>query len=358
MPTEKEMIEQLRRGKVSLPPLSFRMLKGGPQKVKNLRLNALIEALWGKKIAKFAVGCKSLSTPKAFRDGLNTLKTSSLPKGFRPMLFMPFLGEKQLQELEQEKISGIDLCGNGVVIAPDSFAVFRSGEKNRFTSSAPIKNIYRKNSSMVGRVFLFRSGYQTVQDVCSEINRRNLLVNNWDRKAMSLSTVSKALKTLEEDLIISRENAIRLLQSDKLLEKLRENYTPPNINERVRIKIPGDIGTILNVLRKESQGLGIPLVAAGISSVGQYAVMQRGELFSAYCPRMDKLLERISGSQSDRFPNLELLLTEDETVYFDARQEGDFWWASPVQVYLELMAGDKRDQETAEQLKSYIINTI
>jgi hypothetical protein len=40
--------------------------------------------------------------------------------------------------------------------------------------------------------------------------------------------------------------------------------------------------------------------------------------------------------------------TEDETVYFDARQEKDFWWASPVQVYLELMAGDKRDQETAD----------
>jgi len=32
----------------------------------------------------------------------------------------------------------------------------------------------------------------------------------------------------------------------------------------------------------------------------------------------------------------------------DGRQEGNYWWASPVQVYLELMAGDKRDQETAE----------
>jgi hypothetical protein len=99
-------------------------------------------------------------------------------------------------------------------------------------------------------------------------------------------------------------------------------------------------------------------VAAGISSVGQYAVMQRGALFSVYCPQIDMLPERISGNQSDRFPNIELLITEDETVYFDARKEMDFWWASPVQVYLELMAGDKRDQETAEQLKSYILNTI
>ncbi|MBW1691239.1 MAG: hypothetical protein JRI71_10070 [Deltaproteobacteria bacterium] len=73
---------------------------------------------------------------------------------------------------------------------------------------------------------------------------------------------------------------------------------------------------------------------------------------------MEKLLERLPGNQTDRFPNLELVETGDETVYFDARQEGGFWWASPVQVYLELMAGDKRDQETAEQVKSYIMSNL
>ena len=359
MPTEKEMIEQLRRGKVSLPPLIFRFLQGELEVRGNRRLDALIEVSWAKKnIAKFAVECKSLSTPKAFRDGLNMLKISSLPKGYWPLLFVPFLSERQLQELEQEKISGIDLCGNGFVFVPNVFVVFRSGEKNRFTSSAPIKNIYRKNSSMVGRVFLLCSDYETVQDICAEINRRNLLVNRWGKKAMSLSTVSKALKTLEEDLIISREDNIRLLQPDKLLQKLCENYTPQNIKERIRLKVPEESGTIRDLLRKESEESGIPLVVAGTSSVGQYAVMQRGELLSVYCPRMDMLLKRISGNPSDRFPNLELIETEDETAYFDARQEGNLWWASPVQVYIELMAGDKRDQEIAEQVKTYIMKNI
>ena len=104
IPTEREMIEQLRMGRVSLSPLSFRLLKGGPQVGGNLRFDALVEASWGKSIAKFAVECKSLSTPKAFQGGLNLLKTSSLPKGCRPLLFVPFLSERQLQELEREKI--------------------------------------------------------------------------------------------------------------------------------------------------------------------------------------------------------------------------------------------------------------
>ncbi len=106
---------------------------------------------------------------------------------------------------------------------------------------------------------------------------------------------------------------------------------------------------------QQSQQLGVPLIASGTSSVTRYTVMQRGDVLTVYCPKVEMLLERLPGVQSDRFPNLELLETEDESVYFDARQEDGFWWASPLQVYMELMVGDKRDQETAEQLKALIL---
>jgi len=72
------------------------------------------------------------------------MKSFSLPNDYLPMLFMPFLSDRQLQELEREGLSGIDLCGNGVVIVPGTIAVFSSGRKNRFPSSVLIKNIYRK----------------------------------------------------------------------------------------------------------------------------------------------------------------------------------------------------------------------
>lgn len=352
------MLEQLRSGKVSLPPLSFRLLEVQPVAGRKQRLDGFIEASWRDSTVRFVVECKAISTPKAFQSAINLLKSLLLPNEYRPMLFLPFLDEWQLQELEREGISGIDLCGNGVVVVPGMFAVFRSGGKNRFPSSAPIKNIYRKNSSMVGRVFFYRSSYDAVQEICAEINRRNLLVNRWNKKPMSLSTVSKALKTLEEDLIIARKETIRLVQTDKLLEKLGQNYDPPNIKERVRLKVSEEGRTLRELLVKLSQMLDVPVVATGLSSVTRYAVMQRGDLLSVYCPRLELFLERLPGNQTERFPNLELVETEDETVYFDAQQEGDFWWASPVQVYLELMAGDKRDRETAEQVKSFLLKNL
>jgi hypothetical protein len=357
IPTEREMIDQLRRGAIALPPLSFRYLEDQPE-VGNRRFDALIEASWGKRIIKFVVECKSLSTPKAFQGGLNLLKTSFFPNNYKPLLFLPFLSDRQLQELEREGISGIDLCGNGVVVVPGTLAVFRCGKPNRFPSSAMIKNIYRKNSSMVGRVFFIRSKYVIVQEILEEINRRNMLIKRWDSKPMSLSTVSKSLKTLEEDLIVGRNNFIRLLQPDKLLDKLSENYDAPSVRERVRLKVPESGSDLLQLVQRQTRALGLPFVATGTSSVNRYAVMQRGDVFSIYCPRVEPLLDILPGSQSDRFPNLELVETKDETVYFDARQDNDFWWASPVQVYLELMAGDKRDQETAGQVKSYIINSV
>ncbi len=175
---------------------------------------------------------------------------------------------------------------------------------------------------------------------------------------MSLSTVSKALKALEDDLIITREGGIGLLQPEKLLQKLRDNYEPPIIRGRVRLKVFHEEGALAELLREASQESGLPLVATGASSAGRYAALQGGPVLSLYCPRLDGMMERMQGSETDRFPDLELVETVDETVYFDARQGDGFMWASPLQAYLELMAGDKRDQETADQVRSFIMSHL
>jgi hypothetical protein len=356
MPTEKEILDQLRQGKVQLPPLTIRFLGEQLNPGEDKGVDAYVEVKWKRKSARFAVECKALSTPRVFQSSINYLKSLPLPKNVFPMLVMPFLSERQLKALERVGISGIDLCGNCVVVSPGTFSVFRSGGRNRFPSSAAIKNVYRKNSSMVGRGFFIHPGFQSVQDIRAKINQRNLLVSHWKKKPMSLSTVSKVLKTMVEDLIITRADTIRLLQPDKLLEKLSENYNPPAIKKRIRLKIPKNDPSLFKLLSEQSQQLKLPLIASATSSVTRYTVMQRGDLLAVYCPAVEMLLEKLPGSQSDRFPNLELLETEDEPVYFDARQEDGFWWASPMQVFMELMAGDKRDQETAEQLKGLILH--
>lgn len=352
-PTAPDILERLRLAEVALPPLRLKVVE-----TERAEWDAVVVTSCGGQEAQFVVECKALSTPKGFDDAVRQFQNRPLPSGVLPMVIMPYLRESQLQELEALGISGVDLCGNGVVVAPGRFTVFRTGAENQFSTYSPIKNVYRKNSSMVGRVFLAMPFFESVQQIREAVNARNLLLSRWKRTPMGLSTVSKALKVLEEDLIVDRSQGIRLLQPDKLLESLKENYVRPTNAPRIQLKLQCDRATLLRLLTKQAGAASIPVVATGLSSVARYAVMQREDILSVYCPRIADLRDRLDGRETDRFPNVELIESDEQPLYFDTQEADGFFWASPAQTYLELMAGDKRDQETAEQVKTYLLRSL
>ena len=57
-----------------------------------------------------------------------------------------------------------------------------------------------------------------------------------------------------------------------------------------------------------------------------------------------------------RFANLIIRVVDEPGVYFDPIEDGGFCWAPPLEVYLELMQGGKREQEIAEDLRSHILD--
>jgi hypothetical protein len=357
--TKSAILDELRRGRVSLPPLSFRLVKSGPVFGGTYRLDALIEGRWGDSSAIFAAEIKAISTPKAFSEGVAMLKAADLPKNRSPLLITPFLSEKQLQELERESVNGVDLCGNGVINIDGRLTIVRTGQKNRFPSYAPIKNIYRKNSSIVGRVFLAYPQFSSVKQIVEKIRERDIFASTMKQPPLAFGTVSKVLSGMEQDLIIERgENTIGLLQMDTLLEKLSRNYSGPFGTVGVSVKIRLDDKELLDSLAALSAKIKVPIVATGLSSVSRYAVMQREEKLSVYCPLGDELLSYLAPTTSSRFPNLEIIDTKDATAYFDAREDAGFFWASPVQTFLELINGDKRDQETGEQVRAFLLKKI
>ncbi len=50
--------------------------------------------------------------------------------------------------------------------------------------------------------------------------------------------------------------------------------------------------------------------------------------------------------------------TQDETVYFDIRRDNGALRASPIQTYLELMSGDKRDRESAAKVADGVLGGV
>src|ERR1700722_18330710 len=172
-PTEREVADWLKESHVDLPPMRFRLKTLPTRYTKTDQWYFEFEGTWNDRKSRFVVEYKSLSTPKAFEDALRRCQYATRPADHWPMVLVPYLRPAQLEELEKLGISGIDLCGNGVVIIPDAIRIFRTGQPNRFTSTAPIKNIYRNNTSMVARIFAAVPRFPTVSAVCDEINARN-----------------------------------------------------------------------------------------------------------------------------------------------------------------------------------------
>lgn len=311
----------------------------------------MVRASWNSLSRSFLLEISSRWTPKILREAAYRIKMIAAEKGKDPLLLVPYLSEEALAELDRIGVSGIDLCGNATIQVPGKVSVYRSGAPNLFTTSAPIKNIYRNNTAVIARLFLAVPRFATVTDIVAELTKRSPF-----GAAPTLPTVSKAVKSLEEDLIIGRNGSeTTLLQPEKLLEKLLENYRPTTGDRSIRWKLPADAGSssFSGQLKKAFDARTATMIS-GLSSTGRYAVMQREEAVTLYTADRDRLCELLPGAPTERFPNLLIAEEGSMSVYFDARAEKGMQWSSPVQCYLELMRGDGRDKDTAAQVKKYI----
>ncbi|MEP3482736.1 MAG: hypothetical protein ABJZ55_26060 [Fuerstiella sp.] len=350
IPTEPEALQMVCGDVIRTAPLTFQL---APQeKLAGLFLSdALLQASWESKTVDFAVEYRRLSTPLQFQDALLRIQAASCPEGVLPLLIVPYLKPEQLQLLDERGVSGIDLCGNMAVTVAGQLKVFRCGQVNQFRNTSAIKNIYRGRTSLVARSFALQDAFDQVQDIREEIIRRDVWASQSQSTPIGLSTVSKALKTLENDLLVSRDaKQIRVLQRDQLLKRLIAGAQDIERPKSLRLKVNFGESSLAEVIAENLVSWSGPVVATGLCSANRYTTMQRGPVIEMYGSDIDELATRFGGEQVNRFENLILIESKNETDYFDARTADGFPWASPLQCYIELMGGDKRDKETAVQV--------
>jgi hypothetical protein len=349
LPTEAELVNRLRRGEVAFPPLSLAW-----EVSRTKGTDGVLSVKWRKKTFRFAAECRRAVSPKAVAEAINAIRERAQAAKLSPLVVLPYLDDPTLDRLEAEAVSGLDLCGNGVVVVPDELYLRRTGGPNRFKAEGAIKNVYRGSSSVVARLFLTRPDFDSVQEALGELTRRG--------GGVTLATVSKVCKRLEEDLIVERKRggvtSLRLVQPEKLLDQLAANYVAPRVTTRVAGKLGGTTPSEFRaVLRNWAGKPGNRMALAGSSSVSAYAVMARDGAEEFYCSDVTGLLRALGDrfQPAERFSTVALLETGDEEVYFDRRED---LTASPVQTFLELSRGDKRDQETAAQVRRVVMSAV
>jgi DNA-binding MarR family transcriptional regulator len=362
------------------PPFAIRMV-GAEEQTRELlegdrryRPDAELELEWEGETRRFLVECKAAATPKQvdmaiaqLREytGRYTRASGGLigpngPRGF-PMLVAPYLSPATLNRLADEGVSGIDLSGNGIVTLPGQWLVMRTGNENRYPSSAPIKNIYRGRSSLVCRALLLQREYTSVGAVVDALRR-----DSGGNAGVTQATVSKVLKTLEEELLVTRNaglagnrSTIGLAQPGELLDRLVRNYQVPKVMRSVRgalTREPANASpnvTPMTAIAAAAEQAG---VRYAIDLVATYVPFPGSEETPIYLESLAPILDAGVIREDDRFATVRLIETRDPTAYFDTRMIGGVARVSPIQVYLELANGTKREREIADALRIRILN--
>jgi hypothetical protein len=335
----------LREGRLEVPPLAIRVL--ARQRTKGE--DALVDVAWRGRTCRFVVELRRDAKPLTLKIAIEQVREKAGKSGQgRPMIIAPYLSGEKLNQLLDAGISAVDFSGNAAIEVPGEFLFYKTGNASRYPDSSPIRSAYRGDGSLVARVLLLERELPAVGKILESIRSRG--------GALTLGTVSKVLRRLEADLVIERptRNVVRVIQAERLLEGLRDAFQPPKAQGTWTGKVALDSGELRTRLEGIARDGG--LVRTGASSAVEYAAWAGEPLITCYCRATPATLLGGLGAEAHEtraFANLQLIQTDDQLAYFDARPK---LAASPIQAWLEMASGDKRQKEAAEQIRRGLLS--
>ena len=343
---------------LSFPPLEIRNVLQSSGSA-DLGMDAILQMAYGGSEHTFLVEYKRDNSQRAFQGAVEQITRTVARWPARevyPLVVLPYLSEDHLRELESRHVSGIDLCGNGLVTVPGQWLLWRSGQPNRFQKSADSAGVnpFRGRASLAPRTLLRRSRFRRLEDLHSEIGRRG--------GSVSLALVSRAVKSLKAELILVSEPGmrVRLIQPEKLLDRLVMAFKSPDLAQPAVCRVALQTREILPRLFHAADAHGVRIAMTGVGSASRYAPVTLDDVVRVYADQVDPLLLDLPIKPGERFANLEIHVPRDPLPYFDTeRDEQGVVWASPVQTCLEMMyAGDARLHEGAQHIRTKILSEL
>ena len=324
-----------------------------PRLASTHRPDALLQIEHEGRAFTFAAEYKPNWQERTFQSAIEQAITYGEKSGHYPLVVLPYLSEKHLDTLVENRVSGLDLCGNGLILVPGHWLIRQSGKPNRFRIEQTLRNPYQGKASLVGRALLQKGTFAKLDDLHAEIVRRG--------GEISLALVSRAVQRLEEDVVTLKAEGsrVRLVQPEKLLDALTQAYEPRRVRLVWRGKVP-EPEKALPLLFARAKERGRRAILTGIGSATRYAPLAMESTLRLYLSHesgVPGFLSELGAVQGERFPNLEIYAYPDETCFFDGEPgNGGVVWASPLQTYMEMsQSGDVRLRESAAAIRMQIL---
>lgn len=296
-------------------------------------------------------------------------------KNLRPdvavALIAPALSEQSQTFCLENGIDFLDLAGNISINIPGKFTLRRTGLRARTRSSDSTEsppqtsNVFSGRYSRVLRVLLEKPKLWTLTEIGKELDEQTRRLANALPASREVSfsispgTISKALASLEEQLLIRRKGtAVVLPEPKRVLFQWAEKY-----KERYRWRLRSSFQTANPFgkdLAKMKAGIQ-PLIsgfyaftaAAAASATAPFIDLDVVDIF--LLPTKAESSLRKLKSAEDGAPPLRFITPYDGGVFLYARQVRGIPVVSDIQAYLDLFSRGGRDLKQADYVLEKVI---
>ncbi len=353
--TEKEVLQYLQRAADQYAPLKINRLAEEVPLPGGYQVDAVVEfSIQNGPSFEAVAEITPVPTPRYVlmkAQQLDSYLGREKKRDRVALLVAPYIGARQAKILADRGISWIDLSGNVSIRVSNRIYIERTGRPNRFPDTAPIKRIFQGTSSLVGRALLLRpEGFASLEKMVDFINERNANI--------TLPTVSKVLKKLEDELLINRSKSlVSVPDPEKLLERLAEGYK--NSTERKkRNTYRFAIGDI------QQLSAGVVGVCKDYLACGFYAAQIKGLAVTDKITIFVKDVEQFRRKAEEKlvsitvdaeFGNAIITETNNPGVWFNPDWRVIDSVVDDIELYLEMTVDTPRGPKVAEQLKRRIL---
>lgn len=367
-PTEREVVDSLRNQVPlrSLPGVRISDVREQPEQPFDVSL----ELTAGTNRVLVLGEIKSSFTPRVLEQIAPWIRRL---KALRPEMSVaviaPALSPQAQAYCIENGLDFLDLAGNIFINVPGRLTLQRTGMRDA-EKSKPSKdtarsvNVFSGRSSRVLRVLLERPDSWTLTEIAKEMSAESertaaRFAGSALDFSISLGAISKALASLEEQLLIRRRGqAVLVPEAARLLREWADKY-----KERYRWRLRSsfqvanpfgrDVADVARGLRPLIEGPFLFTSAAAASLVAPFVDVDVVDVF--LLPDSDGTRLRQLKPGASQGPAIRFIYPYDAGVFMYSSLQGDVPMTSGVQTYLDLYARGGRDLKQADYLLANVL---
>jgi len=345
--TERRAAEALKAFLGSIPQFALcEMTSVGKPGEVDRGVDIIAETEFAGRPLKLVVEIKTNGQPRIAHQAAYQLKRYLDQTGQEgvPMFIAPYLSEQAQAACREEDIAYLDFQGNARLVF-DTIFIERKVEGKPDPERRSLRTLFKPKSARILRVLL------------DDPHRPWRVTELAEAAKVSLglvSTVGTALR--EREWADQTEQGLRLVDPSGLLDEWARNYEQPK-GEEVRLYTHLHGKALVERLRDLAMEEG-RVALASFSAAAWYApfVRQSTSYFYADEKGLGALQTILNLSAPAKGANVVVRVPDEYGVLDDARPVAPgVIVTSPVQTYLDLMAGGERGAEGAEHLKDKLL---